>query len=342
MENEEFDFLAEMMGTLNEELGIDVPSEAGDEPGGVDLDGDLNFSEDEATGEDDEDVEVEIDEELTPSGREDEDDDKREEEDEEDEIDVPEDEERENDYEIPGKNRQSAKDRIGQLIKQRNEARQQAEDFKKQLEYATHQAATATEAHPDPEAELKDLNERYRTIKTPKQIVDEGIINPLTGYEYTPAEAEAAIANLKQDIQFQISDANNAVVARMNQSREAERLGSELSAELSALIHEMPELDRDSKKANPDLCDMLQAIIDTNAKTDRGILTGWNKEPKEFIGTFKRVVKSLSMVKANSNKSVKKKIDLAPGRNSVNDQFTEVGNIEDDLLKAFADSIAGN
>ena len=231
-----------------------------------------------------------------------------------------------------------ANDRIRKLVDQRRSVEAERDQLRQELEAAKKQAL-ATDAHPDPEAEVKTLKEQYKNVKTPEQIVAERQVNPMTGEPYTAAEAAAAIANLKQDIQFKIAEANDAVVERMGQAREAERLTQKMVEPLSDMIQRYPQLDRDNENADPYLCDTLQSVLDANAHMERGILVGFAKDPAEVIGNFEKMMKGLTTVKVNKQTKVDRAVDKTPTHGAL-DSRTDRGKMSDadELAELLGDS----
>lgn len=233
-----------------------------------------------------------------------------------------------------------ANERIRKLVAEKNEIERKLAEAEARAQEAERLASTSTEEHPDPENEVKELREKYKRVMTPQEIVSSNMVNPLTGSPYTPAEAQAAVAELKQDIQFQIDEANNAVVERMNQAREAEALANSLVAPLQELINDFPQLDPGSPKADKDLCNLLQTTIDANSIQNRGLLTGFVKQPEEFIGAFRRVLKSQGEMRANKVRKTDAKVDTLPKHGALDSKRTG-GKMEptDELLSMFDDAM---
>jgi hypothetical protein len=242
--------------------------------------------------------------------------------------------------ETPPSKKMSAQDRIRQLVDQKNDLKKQVEDARRELEETQSKFAQSSDKHPDPEKELADLHTKYSSILSPAEVLEKGLINPLTNEPFTAAEAQAAVAELKQDVQFQINEANNAVVDRMNQARLAEERAEELRVPLAELLNKYPQLDRDSKDCNPDLCDMLQAVIDANAVIRGGLLSGFKTEPKDFIAKFGRVLDSQTHIRVNTKRDIDKNIERVPARSSLdNRQEPAKMKPEDDLMAAFDEAM---
>jgi chromosome segregation ATPase len=215
----------------------------------------------------------------------------------------------------PAPKSEKANKRITQLVAQKKEAQEKAAELEARIAEMETQAATTTEAHPDPDKEVAELRAQYATIKTPQMILQEEIVNPLTGDVYTAAEAQAAVAELKQDIQFRINEAQSATVERMNQARAAENLVvTKLTPHVDAMVAKYPQLDEDSDKFDQDMSDLFQATIDANVKKTNGLITGFKKDPAEFVAAFERVVKKNSTLQANQRTRTDKKIDKVPTR----------------------------
>jgi len=243
---------------------------------------------------------------------------------------------------LPMPKTDKARERIQQLVSRAKEAEAKQAEAEAALEEANQRAATTTAEHPDPDAELADLRQRYASVKTPQQILEEELINPLTNELYTPAEAQAAVAEYKQDLQFKINEAQNSTVERMNQARLAESLvTTQLNPALDALIAKFPQLDAESDKADKGLCDVLQAVVDANVKLDRGLVVGFKKDPKEFLGTFERMIKNGQTMKVNQHKETAKKIDKVPSKGAL-DNRQEHGKItpEQELMNEFDKAMA--
>ena len=240
---------------------------------------------------------------------------------------------------LPRPKGEKANQRITQLVAQKNEAKKRAEEAEARAAAAEQRAATTTKAHPDPEAELKDLKKRYQTLKTPQQVIEEGLINPMTGYEYTPAEAQAAIADYKQDLQFQIAEAQAATVERMNQARASENLVvTQLNPEVDAFLLKYPELDENNAKYDKDLGFMFDALIAANMKTEQGLVTGFKTPPKEYIATFERMMLNGRTMKVNAESKTNKKIDKVPAKKALDNRGKDDKISPEDELMGYFDA----
>lgn len=232
------------------------------------------------------------------------------------------------------KHPRTAKERIRQLVSVRNEKDAEINRLKAEIDRISSQQVASNDEHPDPEAEVEQLRNQYKNIKSPDKVVKDGVINPLTGEPYTPAEAEAAVANLKQDIQFKINEAQSAVVGKMSLAREAEAMSESLRIPLSDLITKYPVLDQDSKNADADLCAVLQSVIDANTIVKGGLLTGFKTPPETFLKSFENMLKKTTSVKVNEGKKLDNKRDKtaessgkAPakrGKMSAEDEFMAI------------------
>jgi DNA repair exonuclease SbcCD ATPase subunit len=237
----------------------------------------------------------------------------------------------------PKRGKLTAQERIQQLAAQKRELAEELERVKAEREEAEKRYATTSEQHPDPQAELETLKEQYAQLPTAQQVIEAETINPATEMPYTPAEAEAALANLKQDIMFRINDTKDAVVQRMEQARVAETLATQLGDELNQLISQYPELDPNSPKANKPLCKMLGAVIKSNQIETAGLLSGWDTPPKEFLKEFKDMVLSQTLVRANAVSKTNGNIEAVPTK--VKPEETKVQTATDPLLAAFDDAM---
>jgi hypothetical protein len=194
--------------------------------------------------------------------------------------------------------------------------------------------------HPDPEAELAELKDQYKRILTPAQVMASGKVNPLTGAPYTAAEAEAAIANLKQDIQFKISELNDVVVSNMSKARAAEALAEQVRVPLEGLIAKYPRLDPASKDADPDLCRLLQSHIDSIMVTDGKLLTGFKEDPSEAIAAFARVMDRNTLLVANQRKATDRRIEHVPKRGGTSGREDKASAPEDEMLGFLEEALA--
>jgi hypothetical protein len=242
---------------------------------------------------------------------------------------------------LPRPKGEKANARITQLVAEKNAAKQAQAEAEARAAAAEQRAATTTTAHPDPEAELQQLRERYKVIKTPQQLIDEEMINPLTGFVCTPAEAQAAIAEYKQDLQFQIQEAQAATVERMTQARASESLiTTQLDPEIEKLIGKYPELDENSQKYDKDLSSMFQALVDSNMVTERGLVTGFKVPPKEYIASFERMMTKNRTVKVNEQAKVEKNIDKVPSKRALDNRGKDDKiSPEDELMGYFDDAM---
>lgn len=231
--------------------------------------------------------------------------------------------------------------RIKQLVDRAKAAEAATADAQRRAEELERLNSTSTSDHPDPQAELDKLRDEYARIATPQQVLQAGTVNPLTGEPYTAAEAQAAIADYKQDLQFKMSEAERSVVDRMQQAREAEKQAASLQDSLVPLLTAHPELDPNSVNADPDLCDILQGMIDANAIMERGLLTGWKTQPQDIVAKFDRFLKSQQNIRVNTiAKTDKKAVNLSDRKQSTapNGIAPEKSG-EDEFLAAFDDAM---
>lgn len=239
-----------------------------------------------------------------------------------------------------------AQARIRQLIEQRNQEKQRAEEALARAEAAERQAVEASPEHPDPDKELEAIDNQYRNLKTPQEVVASGGINPLTGAPYTLVEAQAAITEFKLDLQQKRQEVEQVRVENMTRARQAEQIANTLAEPLVDLIHDHPELDSDPKneKCNESLCNLLQSHIDAHTIKERGLLVGYTKEPEEIVAEFRKTIESLSAIKVNKQKKTDKKIDRIPGRAAAQAPRSADANegektSEEELFSAFDDAM---
>ena len=223
----------------------------------------------------------------------------------------------------------SANKRIRQLVAQRKAKEAEVTELQQRLADAEKRSATATPEHPDPENELAELQDEYSRVKTPQAVIESGAINPLTGEPYSAAEAQAAVAELKQDLMYKMRGAEGAVVSRMEQSRTAERLSENMRVPLAELITKYPQLDQTSATADKDLCATLQAVIDSNTVLDGGLLSGFKTEPDKFVKQFERVLVKLGTVKANGSAIVDAKKDKVPAKGALSNRTAKTDDVDD-------------
>ena len=247
---------------------------------------------------------------------------------------------------LPAPKGEKANKRIQQLVERAKAAEAKQKEAEDALNEANQRAATTTPEHPDPDKELEKLKQRYASVKSPQQILQEQLINPLTGDVYTPAEAQAAVAEYKQDLQYQIQNVQAATVERMNQARQAEAIiATQLTPEIDKLLSKYPYLDPGTEeepnpKADKDLCDMLHALVDSNAKVERGLLVGFKKPPKDFLGAFERMMINGKTVKVNQEAKINKKIDNVPSRGPLDNRGkSDKMSDEDAFMSAFDEAM---
>jgi hypothetical protein len=207
------------------------------------------------------------------------------------------------------KKKLSGKERIQQLVEQKNELKKQLAEAQLVAEEATKKYVVSTPEGEDPEKKLAELKEQYANMPTVQGVLEREIVNPDTGDIYTPAEAAAAIANLKQDVMFQINNTNEAVVAKLEQSRHAESLGNELGNELSELIARHPELDPEAANYNKVWGRILTNEIKANEIKSGALLTGWAESPAKFVAEFEKAMISATTVVANKVSKVNANVD---------------------------------
>jgi hypothetical protein len=232
----------------------------------------------------------------------------------------------------------SAKDRIKQLVDQKNDLKRELAEAQLAREELEKRQAVSTDKYPDPEATVKELQERYAGLPTVQQVLEHETINPVTGDVYTPAEAEAALANIKQDIQFSITDAKDAVVARMEQSRRAEQLGNELGNELSELIARHPQLNPEAPGSDPVWCRILANEIKANEQKAGGLLTGWAEAPRSFIASFEKAMLAATNIVANKVKSTDAKVTKETSK-PVDESFGKPKTFEDEFMAMFDQAV---
>jgi hypothetical protein len=315
---------------LEEDMSNDIDDIAaillGEDEGG---EGESGDNEDH-DGESDDDQEAAADEEEdeAEAGEDDEEDD-----DEEDE------EDKEDEGEEDLKPKKNANSRIRQLVAEKKEREQRIQELESQL---SNNEVRRTPEHPDPDKELAILKEQYSRIKTAREVLDSGAINPLTGEEYTAAEAQAAIAELKQDLQFKINEVQSAVVENMKQAEAARNLVETIRVPLAEMIDRYPELDADGDKFDKDLGALLQATIDTNSIMENGILTGFKQDPKKFLASFERTLIKMGTLKANARAATDKKKEKILSKTPLNNEARGGKISAEDEFMAFVDAAFDN
>lgn len=178
---------------------------------------------------------------------------------------------------------------------------------------------------------------------TALQVLESDLINPLTNAPYTPAEAQSAIVEYKQNLQFQINDLNDAVVQNMTAARNAEQLfRTQAEPHINKLMDDYPALDKDSADFDQDLSDMFQAVINANCIMNNGLVTGFKKEPKTFVDSFRRHMLKSTAVRANNTRSVDKKIERkTKGERGVTPTTSKKNaSFEDTMLFGFEDAMS--
>lgn len=288
LENDLFDIFSEIMDEKEEEED--------------------NFEEEDESEEDDEEEEEEEEGEEDEDGDEDESDDDS---DDEKDGDDAEDEQKyqSDDKKKPSKN---AQERIKELNRKWREEEKARKELENKLQNMEKLQNASAQKYENPEEEIAKLEEQYRTLKTPQMIVEEQMINPDTGEPYNYAEAAAAIANARQDIQFKINDANSEVVRNMQLARESEQNQNKLVVPMQALVDKYPQLDPDSKKANPTMINAMQQFVNANIVKQGDFIIGFEKDPAEFVGEFENLIEEMSGLRANKQKKADKNVDKLP------------------------------
>lgn len=243
---------------------------------------------------------------------------------------------------LPKAKNDRTNNRIKQLVDRAKAAEAAAADAERRASEAERLSAISTDAHPDPDKELADLRSEYGRIKSAAQLISEGIENPLTGEPYTPAEAQAAIAEYKQDLQFRISEVERATVDRMQEAQTSQANADDLRNSLVPFLQKHPELDPDSTDADPDMIDLLKARIDTSAIQNRGMLTGWKTPPAEIVAQFERFLTRQNTLKVNQKEKADKKIEQSPSRSNPNQATNSKEKKAEDELMAFFDEAMGD
>lgn len=251
---------------------------------------------------------------------------------------------------------EKANKRIQKLISEKKEISSQINSLKAEIESLKSDLASDDKpVQPDqqlaapskwdncnPQDEVDNLTQRLESVKTPKMIIDEGLVNPLTGFEYTPAEAQAAVAEHRVSLMQQLAEAQQAVFKDVAADRRSEQLAEEVRVPLANLIDKYPELDRGGVTENPLLVEMLQSVVDTNVMRDsRNRITGFKQDPSAFVDKFEKALLGQRLLKANVVKKVSSKVEReSTGRPSGSDHpSTAKKSVDDDLLSGFDDAM---
>lgn len=240
--------------------------------------------------------------------------------------------------------------RIRDLVEQKKTAkadaekyRAEAERYKREAEEAQSRAVRATPSIPEPDKKLAELRDQLAKAPTAIQVMESDMINPLTNAPYTPAEAQAAVVDYRQSLQLQIDQVKDAVVDNMTAARNAEQLfKNEVSPHLEKLITDYPELDKESEVFDQDLSDMLQAVINANCIMSNGLVSGFKKEPKAFVESFRRHMLKSTAVKVNNTRSVDKKVERrTKGAQALRSTQSskESNSFEDSMLGGFEEAM---
>lgn len=225
-----------------------------------------------------------------------------------------------------GGGKKNAQTRIEQLARERKEERERADKLEQELNDIKMRNLVSNDKYPDPAAAEQELIEKRTNLMslTASQLVQDGVEDPETGEPYTIESARSALAIAQNQVNAQLDEVRAVREEATQRQIQSNEFTNQMVAPLNDLIAEYPQLDDTTEEYNPNLSAALKDIIAANTYRDgAGLIVGFKQEPDQFIGTFRKALKSMSVMKASAKKKADSNVDKLPNGGAKDKNRTE-------------------